>query len=146
MAAPAADTLKHDTAIDSSGVKTAIDTLATADKYRKVILFSDNTWAYVDIDRPAISDEDFADNWDIESIHICKDIPVSSLPEEVDLLLADSTHGWCAPITGRVSSDVIRSVRNGYPLGLIYFSKVGHDRYEVLDGQQRITSLGRFIT
>ncbi len=42
--------------------------------------------------------------------------------------------------------DVIQSVRNGYPLGLIYFSKVGEDRYEVLDGQQRITSLGRFIT
>ena len=35
---------------------------------------------------------------------------------------------------------------NGYPLGLIYFSKVGEDRYEVLDGQQRITSLGRFLT
>ena len=42
--------------------------------------------------------------------------------------------------------DVINSVMNGYPLGLIYFSKVGEDRYEVLDGQQRITSLGRFLT
>ena len=42
--------------------------------------------------------------------------------------------------------DVIQSVRSGYPLGLIYFSKVGEGRYEVLDGQQRITSLGRFIT
>jgi 5-methylcytosine-specific restriction endonuclease McrA len=29
---------------------------------------------------------------------------------------------------------------------LIYFNKVGADRYEVLDGQQRITSLGRFLT
>ena len=47
---------------------------------------------------------------------------------------------------GKKEVDVIRSVRNGYPLGLIYFSKVGEDRYEVLDGQQRITSLGRFIT
>ena len=41
---------------------------------------------------------------------------------------------------------VIESVLKGYPLGLIYFNKVGDDRYEVLDGQQRITSLGRFIT
>jgi len=41
---------------------------------------------------------------------------------------------------------VINSVFHGYPLGLIYFTKVGEDRYEVLDGQQRITSLGRFIT
>lgn len=41
---------------------------------------------------------------------------------------------------------VIQSVLKGYPLGLIYFNKVGDDRFEVLDGQQRITSLGRFIT
>ena len=47
---------------------------------------------------------------------------------------------------GKKEVDVIQSVRNGYPLGLIYFSKVGEDRYEVLDGQQRITSLGRFTT
>ena len=47
---------------------------------------------------------------------------------------------------GKKEVDVMQSVRNGYPLGLIYFSKVGEDRYEVLDGQQRITSLGRFLT
>ena len=47
---------------------------------------------------------------------------------------------------GKKEVDVIQSVRNGYPLGLIYFSKVGEEKYEVLDGQQRITSLGRFIT
>lgn len=41
---------------------------------------------------------------------------------------------------------VIQSVLKGYPLGLIYLNKVGADRYEVLDGQQRITSLGRFLT
>lgn len=41
---------------------------------------------------------------------------------------------------------VIESVLNGYPLGLIYFVRCPNDTYEVLDGQQRITSLGRFIT
>lgn len=41
---------------------------------------------------------------------------------------------------------VIQSVLKGYPLGLIYFNKVGADKYEVLDGQQRVTSLGRFLT
>ncbi|MCR4811080.1 MAG: DUF262 domain-containing protein [Bacteroidales bacterium] len=40
---------------------------------------------------------------------------------------------------------VIESVLKGYPLGLIYFNKVEDGRLEVLDGQQRITSLGRFI-
>lgn len=41
---------------------------------------------------------------------------------------------------------VIDSVLKGYPIGLIYFNKVSVDNLEVLDGQQRITSLGRFIT
>ena len=41
---------------------------------------------------------------------------------------------------------VIESVLKEYPIGLIYFNKVSDDKFEVLDGQQRITSLGRFIT
>jgi len=41
---------------------------------------------------------------------------------------------------------VIESVLKEYPIGLIYFNKVGKDTFEVLDGQQRVTSLGRFIT
>ena len=40
---------------------------------------------------------------------------------------------------------VIESVLKGYPLGLFYFNKLDEDKYEVLDGQQRITSLGRFV-
>lgn len=41
---------------------------------------------------------------------------------------------------------VIHSLLKGYPLGLIYFNKVAADKFEVLDGQQRITSIGRFVT
>jgi len=41
---------------------------------------------------------------------------------------------------------VIDSVLHGYPLGLIYFNKIDDEHFEVLDGQQRITSLGRFVT
>ncbi len=41
---------------------------------------------------------------------------------------------------------VIESILNGYPLGLIYFNKVNDSKLEVLDGQQRITSIGRFVT
>lgn len=41
---------------------------------------------------------------------------------------------------------VIDSVLRGYPLGLIYFNKISDDKFEVLDGQQRITSIGRFLT
>jgi hypothetical protein len=47
---------------------------------------------------------------------------------------------------GKKEQAVIHSLLKGYPLGLIYFNKVAEDKYEVLDGQQRITSAGRFIT
>ena len=47
---------------------------------------------------------------------------------------------------GKRDVAVIESLLKGYPLGLIYFNKVADDAYEVLDGQQRITSVGRFIT
>ncbi|MGA9530258.1 MAG: DUF262 domain-containing protein [Terriglobales bacterium] len=47
---------------------------------------------------------------------------------------------------GSKEQGVIHSLLKGYPLGLIYFNKVGKDKFEVLDGQQRITSIGRFVT
>lgn len=47
---------------------------------------------------------------------------------------------------GKRDVAVIESILKGYPLGLIYFNKVSEDRFEVLDGQQRITSIGRYVT
>lgn len=47
---------------------------------------------------------------------------------------------------GKREIAVIESVLKGYPIGLIYFNEVSNDNLEVLDGQQRITSLGRFVT
>lgn len=46
---------------------------------------------------------------------------------------------------GKKDVAVIDSLLKGYPLGLIYFNVAG-DTFEVLDGQQRITSIGRFVT
>lgn len=47
---------------------------------------------------------------------------------------------------GKREAAVVESVLKEYPIGLIYFNKVSGDKFEVLDGQQRITSVGRFIT
>lgn len=47
---------------------------------------------------------------------------------------------------GKRDVAVIESIFKGYPLGLIYFNKVNENQLEVLDGQQRITSFGRFVT
>ncbi len=47
---------------------------------------------------------------------------------------------------GKRDVAVIDSILKGYPIGLIYFNTTSDGRYEVLDGQQRITSFGRFVT
>jgi len=50
---------------------------------------------------------------------------------------------------GKKDVAVIDSLLKGYPLGLIYFvdnGAKGGPNLEVLDGQQRITSFGRFVT
>lgn len=47
---------------------------------------------------------------------------------------------------GAREAKVIESLLKGYPLGLIYFNTVAENKSEVLDGQQRITSIGRFVT
>ncbi len=47
---------------------------------------------------------------------------------------------------GKREIAVIESILKGYPIGLIYFNKVSENNLEVLDGQQRITSVGRFVT
>ena len=47
---------------------------------------------------------------------------------------------------GKRDVAVIESLLKGYPIGLIYFNRTANERFEVLDGQQRITSFGRFVT
>lgn len=47
---------------------------------------------------------------------------------------------------GRRDVAVIDSLLRGYPIGLLYFNRTSDGRFEVLDGQQRITSFGRFVT
>lgn len=46
---------------------------------------------------------------------------------------------------GKKDVAVVESLLKGYPLGLIYFVKNEDGMYEVLDGQQRITSFARFV-
>lgn len=40
---------------------------------------------------------------------------------------------------------VIETVRKGYPLNVMYWSKTGNDTYEVLDGQQRTISVAQYV-
>ena len=47
---------------------------------------------------------------------------------------------------GKRDVAVIDSLLKEYPIGLLYFVKAANGKYEVLDGRQRITSIGRFLT
>lgn len=47
---------------------------------------------------------------------------------------------------GKKDVAVINSLLKGYPIGLIYFNLTPSGQFEVLDGQQRITSFGRYVT
>jgi len=89
---------------------------------------------------------------DVTISEICKGFTYSELEGK-------GLFGWSGKLTiqpeyqrnylyaeAKMEEAVIESVLKGYPLGLIYFNKVGENAYEVLDGQQRITSLGRFMT
>ena len=40
---------------------------------------------------------------------------------------------------------VIQTVLNGFPLNVMYWVRVGNDRYEVLDGQQRTLSVMQYL-
>ena len=46
--------------------------------------------------------------------------------------------------SAQMEAAVIETILDGCPIGLLYFNKIADDKFEVLDGQQRITSLGRF--
>ena len=41
--------------------------------------------------------------------------------------------------------EVIRTVKNGYPLNVMYWAKSGDDTYEMLDGQQRTISICQYL-
>lgn len=47
---------------------------------------------------------------------------------------------------GKKDVAVIDSILKKYPIGIIYFNEREDGKYEILDGQQRITSIGRFVT
>ena len=83
---------------------TAIDTLKTADKFKKVILYDDYTWEYLELERPDIDEDALMENWDNVAIHAYRDVDVSTLPNQIPITLVDSTHKFCMPVHGTLSS------------------------------------------
>ena len=83
----------------------AIDTLRTHDKYTDVIIFDDQTWEYLSYPRPGIDSTSVYDSWwNTELLHAYQGFSKEAIPEEVDILLVDETHGFKVPYQAKVHS------------------------------------------
>ena len=133
----------HDDSADTTMMLVrAIDTIDTQDKYVKIILFNDHTWDYIELERPDIDTTGLFEDWDIESIHAYRDVKISDLPEEVDLLLVDSGHHFVASFVGRLSSTF--KYRKGRPHnGVDLPLRVGDTIRSPFDGVVRYVGGGK---
>lgn len=89
---------------DDDAIPVPFDTLDTENKFRKIVLFDNGSWVYYDLDMPILPDTLDSDHWDTECVHTYRDIAMADIPDEVDLMLVDSTHGFCIPHPGKVVS------------------------------------------
>lgn len=129
---------------ESSGhIPMPIDTLCTLDKYQKVVLFDDNTWAFFDITKPILPDTLDASYWDTESVHAYRDIDIKDLPDEVDIVLVDSLHGYCMPAAGKIFSTFKMRHRRPHK-GLDISLQIGDPIYAAFDGVVRVALPTRY--
>ena len=118
------------------GIPTPIDTIDTDDKFRKVVLFDDNTWLYFNLEKPVIPDSLDTDHWNPDIIHVT-DVSLKDLPEEVDILLVDSIHGYCIPHPGPVHSKFKFRKRRPHK-GVDISLSTGDAVYAAFDGVVRV--------
>ena len=97
---------------DQGSIPMPFDTLNTDDKFQKVILFDNGSWIYLDLPKPDLPDFISNDHWMTSQVHAYMDVNVKDLPEELDLVLCDSVHGWHIPGVGPLVSPY--KVRKGH--------------------------------
>ena len=123
--------------IEITGViPTPFDTIDTRDKFRKVILFDNGTWAYYNIDKPEIPDSLSTEYWDTEIIHVTG-VDWKDIPDNIDIPLVDSAHSYCIPHPGPITSRFKyrrRHPHKGVDIGL----NTGDAVYAAFDGVVRI--------
>ena len=120
----------------SESIPMPIDTLNTDDRYQKVVLFDNGTWLYYNLDKPQIPDSLDDDHWITEQVHSYNDVALKDLPEETELILVDSVHGYSIPHPGYVTSRYKfrkRRPHKGVDIGL----NTGDAVYAAFDGVVR---------
>ena len=121
----------------SGSIGLPIDTLNTTDKFLKVILLDNGTWVYYDVPKPELPDFISNAHWMTDQVHAYFDVNVQDLPEEVDLVLCDSLHGWHIPGEGRLVSPY--KVRKGHKhQGVDLGIGFGNPIYAAFDGIVRV--------
>lgn len=121
----------------SESIPVPIDTLDTHEMFQKVVLFDNGTWLYYNIDMPYIPYALESDHWITERVHSFNDIALKDLPDTVQLTLVDSTHRYCIPHPGRVTSQYKyrwKRAHKGIDLGL----HTGDAIYAAFDGIVRV--------
>ena len=131
------DDCEEDEEETSGGIGMPIDTLSTEDKFLKVILFDNGTWMYYDVPKPDLPDFISNDHWMTDMVHAYYDVNIKDLPEEVDLVLCDSLHGWHIPGVGKLVSPY--KMRKGHKhQGVDLDVNFGDPIYAAFDGIVRV--------
>lgn len=126
----------------SGAIPVPFDTIDTEDKFRKVILFDDNTWRYFDLDKPEIPDSLDSEYWDTDVIHVVG-VDLKDIPDEVTLLLVDSIHGYCIPHPGPVHS-TFKYRKHRPHKGVDIALNTGDAIYAAFDGVVRVAMPTRY--
>jgi murein DD-endopeptidase MepM/ murein hydrolase activator NlpD len=126
----------------SGSIPTPFDTLDTDDKFRKVILFDNNTWCYFNLDKPEIPDSLDTEYWNTEVIHVTG-VSLKDIPETLDIPLVDSVHGYCIPHPGPVTSGFKYRRRHAHK-GVDISLHTGDAVYAAFDGVVRVNMTTRY--
>lgn len=136
----------HDSVVsvyDSSVTVLPVDTFDTSDKFTKIVLYSNKTWAYFDMGKPVINDSCFDEYWNTNKINSYKELSLKELPNDVDICLVDSLHPYhCPYMTKRINSRYrYRYTRPHWGIDLSL--KVGDPICAVFDGKVRVVKHSR---
>ncbi len=126
----------------TGAIPTPFDTIDTDDRFRKVILFDNGTWAYYNLDMPEIPDSLDAEYWNTETIHV-QGVKLEDLPNKIDIHLVDSVHRYCIPHPGYLTSKFKyrgRHPHKGVDIGL----NTGDAVYAAFDGVVRVNMTTRY--
>ncbi|MGI6718178.1 MAG: peptidoglycan DD-metalloendopeptidase family protein [Bacteroidales bacterium] len=126
----------------SSGVA-ALDTLDTNEQYKKIVLFDDDTWELIEFDKTYFEAEIFNFEWNQDKIHAYEDVKISSLPEIINIYLADSVNRYHYPYVGEVRSKYGYRWRRPHK-GVDIALNTGDTVYAAFSGKIRVSKTTRY--